>query len=306
MIKCDNISKTYREGNVLALNKLCLEVEAHSVYGFLGPNGAGKTTAIKILTGLMQPSSGDAWVAGQRVGERTRKLRAQIGYLGQEPALYDWMTGMELLVFVGALFGLSKQENKERAGFLLEMSGLKDAANKKAASYSGGMKQRLGIAQALVNKPRVLFLDEPTAALDPIGRKEVLEFISNIRHETTVFMSTHILSDVERVCTHVGILNKGELLASEGIQQLKGRFAPDTCKLEFENEDEAVLFRQCLQQNSNMQSATEGSSVKVRLNSVKEDYASLLSILATHSAVAKKIELDVSSLEDIFVKFVNN
>jgi len=163
MIRCEALSKCYGGETVMALDQLNLEVEKNSVFGFLGPNGAGKTTTIKILTGLMSHSSGRAWVAGEAVSKNNTNLRRKIGYLGQEQKMYGWMKGEELLQFVGEVFGLSKRERVLKAGELLEMAGLKDAAHKKVSSYSGGMLQRLGIAQALVGKPEVLLLDEPTS-----------------------------------------------------------------------------------------------------------------------------------------------
>jgi len=175
-IRCQEITKFYKKDRILALDRLDFELHKNVVFGFLGPNGAGKTTAIKILTGLMRPSSGTAVVAGDLVSLNSTRLRYNIGYLSQTPVFYNWMTGKELLFFVGRLFGLSRKENEKRADELLALSGLTDSANRRIGGYSGGMIQRLGIAQAMVNKPEVLFLDEPCSSLDPLGRKEVLEF----------------------------------------------------------------------------------------------------------------------------------
>ena len=206
---------------MFALSGLDLSVKENTVFGFLGPNGSGKTTTIKILTGLMKPTSGEATVAGEEVKANSIRLRQKIGYLGQEPRMYGFMRGMELLVFVGKVFGFSHVESKKRAGELLDIAGLSEAANKKISAYSGGMLQRLGIAQALMGKPDVLFLDEPTSALDPMGRKKILEFIMHLKKDITIFMSTHILSDVERICDAVAIIDKGKLViqGSTGVEK---------------------------------------------------------------------------------------
>ena len=304
IINCNNISKLYIENQQLAVDKLSLEVNEHSVFGFLGPNGAGKTTTIKILTGLMKPTSGEAWIAGEKVVKNSIALRSKIGYLGQESAMYKWMKGKELLMFVGEIFGLNKKENELRASFLLEMSGLSVAANKRIASYSGGMVQRLGIAQALVSKPKVLFLDEPTSSLDPIGRKEVLEFIYNLKNETTVFMSTHILSDVERVCDHVGILNNGKLLACEKLEDLKSKFSTNVCEVEFEMDTSFESFIISLKEEINLNNKIAENIVTVYLNDVKREYTQILRILSTLNLNVKRVEITHASLEDIFVELV--
>jgi len=306
MIKCVSLAKTYKGNPSPSLDNLNLEVAEHSVFGFLGPNGAGKTTTIKILTGLMKPSSGDAWIDGENVIKNSLQLRSRIGYLGQEATLYKWMKGKELLLFVAALFGMSTKEKKERVDMLLEMSGLKDVAHKKISSYSGGMVQRLGIAQALVSKPKVLFLDEPTSSLDPIGRKEVLEFISNLKLETTVFMSTHILSDVERVCNYVGIINKGKLLSCDKLENLKSKYATNICEVECGNNAEALKLSLIIKEKSNLTFKISGSNLSVFLTDINNQYRDILKLIYTNEIVTNKIEIKNASLEDIFVELVKN
>ena len=218
IITIRKLSKTYKKEGVNALNSIDLDVEKNTIFGYLGPNGAGKTTTIKILTGLMVPTGGKAQVAGYEIGLNSLEVRAHIGYLSQNPKYYSWMKGTELLLFTGELYGLSPGENRRRCHELLEMAGLKKAGNRKIGGYSGGMLQRIGIAQALVPYPEVLFLDEPVSSLDPIGRKEVLEFIRLLKEKTTVFMSTHILEDVERICDEVGIIHNGRIIIKEDIR----------------------------------------------------------------------------------------
>ncbi len=222
-ISCEKLTRRY--GTRAVVNALDLDVPENTVFGFLGPNGAGKSTTMKLLTGQIKPTSGQAWVAGYEVSQKSLEARRQIGYLSELPNFYTWMRGQEMLEFVGELFGLSPADRKARAKELLKMVGLSQAANQKVGSYSGGMRQRLGIAQALVNRPKVVFLDEPVSALDPIGRRDVLTLLDNIRQEATVFMSSHVLADVDRVCEYVAILNAGQLIAAGRTNELKERYA---------------------------------------------------------------------------------
>jgi len=220
-IELHGLTKSFK--TVRALDRVDLTVPEGSVYGFLGPNGAGKTTTLRILTGLARPSGGSARVLDRDVTAQTAEVRSMIGFLPDVPGLYPWMTGEELLRLAGRLFGLSGGTLEARVGALLDLAGLAGVRTR-IGGYSRGMKQRLGIAQALINAPRVLLLDEPTSALDPIGRKEVLDMISSLAGRTTVFFSTHILSDVERVCDTVAILNRGRVVAQAPVDELKARY----------------------------------------------------------------------------------
>lgn len=221
-IVCEKLTKHY--GSVVGLDGLDLAVPTGTIFGFLGPNGAGKTTAIKLLTGLSRPTAGRAWVAGHEVPFDDHAFRAQIGYLAEEPRFYAWMTGRELLIYVGRLFGMGGSTLTRRVDETLEVAGLGAAARRRIGGYSRGMRQRLGIAQAMINSPPVLLLDEPCSALDPIGRKEILEVIGLLRGRATVFMSTHILADVERVCDTVGIIDRGRLAVQATVEELRERY----------------------------------------------------------------------------------
>ena len=215
---------------VAALTDLTLTVPAGSIYGFLGPNGAGKSTTLRILAGLARPTSGDASVAGVPLAAGGA-YRREVGYLAQDPRFYDWMTGRETLRFVAST---GADANSRDAGWLdqvLGTVGLRDAADRRTRTYSGGMRQRLGIAQALVTRPRVLLLDEPVSALDPIGRREVLDLMAGLKGETTVFYSTHILDDVQRVADHVAILDRGRLVRAAATDQLLTSFTNDRLRV---------------------------------------------------------------------------
>lgn len=172
-IRCEGLTKHY--GSIIALDNLDLNVEGGVVFGYLGPNGAGKTTTLRILTGLGKATSGRAWVAGEEVAPNSFSLQSKIGYLPEEPAFYNWMTGREYLTFVGEVFRLPAKGVRTRREELLELVDLTHAASRRVGGYSRGMRQRLGIAQALMNKPTVLFLDEPCSALDPASTAALVE-----------------------------------------------------------------------------------------------------------------------------------
>lgn len=305
IIKCTGLKKQYKGDSVYALSGLDLSVEENSVFGFLGPNGAGKTTTIKILTGMMNLSGGEATVAGEQVKLNSVSLRKKIGYLGQEPRMYGWMKGLELLVFVGRVFGFSQTESRKRAYEMLDLAGLMEAANKKISAYSGGMLQRLGIAQALMGKPEVLFLDEPTSALDPIGRKEVLEFILELKQNTTIFMSTHILSDVERICDSVAIIDKGHLVVQDKMQNLRKRFASRQIEIVFESTDPFLSFTDIVK-GMKWEFTLNEEDRRITLNSA--DINSLkhecLDIISANHLSIDRFEMKDAGLEDVFVKLV--
>jgi len=213
-VRAEALSKTYRVGffarRVRAVEELSFEVRAGEIFGLLGPNGAGKTTALKMLLGFVKPTSGQAFIAGQRVG--TVASRRQLGYLPENPALYEFLRGDEYLMFAGRLCGLSRADARKRTVELLERVGLAGRADRPIRKFSKGMVQRLALAQALVGDPQIAILDEPMSGLDPIGRKDVRDLILQLRDEgRTVLFSTHILSDVEAICDRVGILVEGRL-----------------------------------------------------------------------------------------------
>jgi ABC-2 type transport system ATP-binding protein len=217
-IATNGLSKNYRR--LQALVDLTLEVPAGSIYGFLGPNGSGKTTTMRILTGLSRPSHGTAEVMGVSVTPAGRHRR-HLGFLAQEPKFYRWMTGRQVLRYVGRFFGAADEKHIDD---LLGRTGLGDAADRKTKTYSGGMRQRLGVAQALVGRPKLLMLDEPVSSLDPVGRAEVLALMRELKGVTTIFFSTHILDDVQRCSDYVAILDKGRLVTAAKTSDLLASF----------------------------------------------------------------------------------
>ena len=219
VVKTEGLSKSYK--GVDALKGLDLDVSEHSIFGFLGPNGAGKTTTIKLLLGLARPTAGSATVFGRDVVDDSLEIRKRVGYLAQDPRYYDNMTARETLRFrAGFYYSGPAAAVESRVAEILELVGLDDRADRAIKGFSGGERQRLGIGQALINSPELLILDEPAASLDPMGRRDVLDVMRNLRAETTIFYSTHILADVQRVSDTVAILNRGELVTEAPIEDL--------------------------------------------------------------------------------------
>ncbi len=219
VIQTQGLGKTY--GSIQALQDLNIQVAHNSIFGFLGPNGAGKTTTIKLLLGLIHPGAGSATLFGMDSVRQSVDIRARIGYLPQEPHFYEHMTARQTLDFTARFFFKGPEKAiQERVEEMLHLVDLAEKADRPIKSFSGGERQRLGIAQAQVNYPDLLILDEPAASLDPIGRRDVLEVMSKLRKYTTIFYSTHILDDVQRVSDTVVILNKGKLVAEGPIEEL--------------------------------------------------------------------------------------
>ena len=218
-IQTRGLCKSY--GEVQALKSLDLIVPRHSIFGFLGPNGAGKTTTMKLLLGLIQPTAGSGSIFGQDIVRSSVAIRSRIGYLSQQPRFVDDMSARETLRFTARFFFSGPQAKiEERVNEMLELVGLQDKADRPVKGFSGGERQRLGLALAQVNYPELLILDEPAAALDPIGRYEVLRVMERLQAHTTIFYSTHILDDVQQVSDTVAILNHGELIAQGPIERL--------------------------------------------------------------------------------------
>jgi ABC-2 type transport system ATP-binding protein len=219
VIRTEGLSKSF--GDVRALTDLNLDVPARSIFGFLGPNGAGKSTAIKLLLGLSRPSAGRATLFGMEHAHDSLAIRSRIGYLAQDPQFYPYLTARQTLEFTaGFFYAGTTQAVRHRVDEMLELVGLEQKAERPIRGFSGGERQRLGIAQAQVNHPDLLVLDEPAAALDPLGRRDVLDVMERLREDTTIFYSTHILDDVEQVSDHVAILDHGRLVTAAATHSL--------------------------------------------------------------------------------------
>ena len=300
MIRIKDMVKCY--GKVRALDGLSLQVEPGMVYGFLGPNGAGKTTTMRILSGLARPDEGQAWILGKEVGLNGMDQRPMIGVLPEEPAFYPWMTAREYLRdFIAPLYGLEPGTASRRAGEMLEQVGLNEAADRRCAGFSRGMRQRLGLAQALIHQPKVLLLDEPVSALDPAGRKEVLELIGGLSGSTTILLSTHILGDVERVCDMIGIISRGRMLTEDRRDDLLARYALPLFEVEVDDD-----FGQWLETASSLpfvKSVTiSNQTARVLVKEVQSAQTGLLASILEAGLHVRRFEIVHPSLEDIFLQ----
>ncbi len=300
---------TKRYGPVVALDGLDLTVPTGSVFGFLGPNGAGKTTTIRLFSGLGHPTSGTAVVAGIPVAAGGLRLARHIGYLGQEPRFYAWMTGRELLELAGQAYGMAGAALRSRVAEVLDIVGLRDAAKRRIGGYSGGMRQRLGVGQAILPRPDVIFLDEPVSALDPAGRRDVLELIGSLRGTATILMSTHILNDVERICDRVAILDRGRLVTEAPMDVLLARHARPILELEPEANQEAAveaLVARLQDADWTREVRRELGLLRVTVRDSERAAAEALPMVVAAGVRLARFERVRPTLEDVFLQLVGN
>lgn len=302
-------------GEVRAVKGIDFTVAEGRCVALLGPNGAGKTTTIRMLAGLLKPSSGSIGYPGR---SENGDVREGIGYLPQSPAFYPWMTGAEFVTYAGKLCGLSGAESKRSAGEWLERVGLKDAARRRIGGYSGGMKQRLGLAQALVHRPKLLMMDEPVSALDPIGRREVLELISELKRETTVLFSTHVLHDAEELCDDIVIIRDGRIALQGELDRIRNEHRLPVIELLLEQDEASAQWAQRF--IASLDAAGEEEEIRryvsraelrgncltldVREMAGARDY--LMRTLADHKVKVVRLHAGYSTLEDLFLKAVSS
>jgi ABC-2 type transport system ATP-binding protein len=291
MLEIHGLSKRF--GDKTVLNGLQLAVPEHSIFGFIGKNGAGKTTTMKMVLGLLKADAGQIVVNGETVAYGATDTNRFIGYLPDVPEFYPFMTAPEYLRFCGEISGMQSAEIKARTQQLLELVGLAEEKHR-IAGFSRGMKQRLGIAQALLNRPKLLICDEPTSALDPVGRKEILDILLAARQQTTVLFSTHILSDVERICTDVAFLDQGVVNIQGPVAQIKNRFRSDEYILETEGEEGLLL-----QAFPEMQRAEAGG---LCFRQREHELQDVLRFLADHRIPLTKLERLEPTLESLFME----
>jgi ABC-2 type transport system ATP-binding protein len=239
MLRITGLQKSF--GDKYVLRELDLAVPEHSIFGFIGKNGAGKTTTMKTVLGLVKADAGNILVNGEPVVYGQTSTNRHIGYLPDVPAFYPFMTASEYLRFCADISGMDKAACESRCKELLDLVGLSNEKHR-IKGFSRGMKQRLGIAQALLNRPKLLICDEPTSALDPVGRKEILDILLSVRNQTTVLFSTHILSDAERICTDVAFLDKGVISMQGKLSDMKAQFRSEEYCLEIERETDLTLL----------------------------------------------------------------
>ncbi len=300
-----NLSKNY--GTLTAVNKLNLKVERNTIHGFLGPNGAGKTTTIKILVGLLKPTEGTAKVLGKEVHVGQADAMLRVGYMPELPRFPKHLKGVELLDIYGRMYGMTQQQLEEQIPKLIELVGLRGRENDFIGKYSKGMQQRIGIAQALLNNPELVILDEPSIGLDPVGMVEVRELVKNIcREGRTVFVSSHLLFEVEQMCTHVTIINHGQSLVSDTLQNVSRMLTgPAILNVEVANLSDAVIkavkdlpFAKEVSASGNMLSIILKTSDDVRSQVSKQ--------ITGAGGVIVSMNLKGHSLEDVFLQLITN
>lgn len=291
-------------GTLSVIDDLSFEVKEHSVYGFLGKNGAGKTTTMKMILGLVKPTAGEIYVCGERVQYGETKTNRYIGYLPDVPEYYGYMKPKEYLKLCGEITGLSEKQIKVKSEELLHLVGLENS-DRRIKGFSRGMKQRLGIAQALLNEPRLLICDEPTSALDPIGRKEILDILSIVRKQTTVVFSTHILSDVERICDSVGILEKGKLRLEGELSKLKQDSRQDGIRIVLGNDvNVQQIVKELKQFDFIKKVSAKNHELTLHLKHIEENGAKVLEYLVMKKIPIKQYEELEPTLENLFVEVV--
>lgn len=296
-LKIRNVSKTFKEK--IAVNNFSMELGMGECVGLIGPNGAGKSTLIKVISDIITPNTGAVLLNGEKIS----KMKREIGYLPQYPNFFHWMTAKETLMFMGQLSGLKKEVLINSIPEILVKVGLRGEENSKVGVFSGGMKQRLGIAQALLHKPSLIIMDEPVSALDPIGRREVLNLIKEIKKETTILLSTHILSDAEEICERFIIIKDGTKIEDTTITELLNRNRENKLIIAITAKDQSwidVVKRLPYVEEVEV----IGLQIKIKVENIATNKNKLLQNALEHNVDITKFEINNDTLEDIFLKLV--
>lgn len=299
VLTIENLEKSFKKRKVI--DGVSFSVPEGSVFGFIGRNGAGKTTTMKMVLGLLRPDGGEISVCGEPVAFGRAGANGRAGYLPDVPEFYGHMTPREYLSLCAELTGMGREEAPGRIGEMLGLVGLEDG-KKRISAFSRGMKQRLGIAQALLNRPRLLICDEPTSALDPIGRKDILDILLRVRGDTTVIFSTHILADVERICDRLVVLEGGKIALSGPINELKSRQKPAGMALEFEEREELDAFLALGPIRSlRRELSPSGTAVRVFTDGAVSERG-ILNAVASGGLLPLRLELIKPTIESLFLE----
>lgn len=290
-----NLKKNFGSKEVLC--GLNLSVPEHSIFGFIGKNGAGKTTTMKAILGLLKPEDGEIFCLGERVHFGQTNTNRYIGYLPDVPEFYSYMTPLEYLTFCGEVSRMNKADIVTRSKELLELVGLGQECHR-IKGFSRGMKQRLGIAQALLNRPKLLICDEPTSALDPVGRKEILDILLAAREQTTVLFSTHILSDVEHICTEAAFLNNGKIAMQGTIAELRNKRSSDGFIIEIGQKGAADTLIKAF---GDLKRTKQNALV---FHGSEERFFSIMQYIAENKIPIQRIEQIEPTLESLFLEVV--
>jgi len=289
-------------GTTSVIEGISLTVPAGSVFGFIGENGAGKTTTMKMVLGLIRADSGEVYVCDEKVRFGMTATNRFVGYLPDVPEFYPYMRPREYLRLCGEITGLSDSDIRTRSGELLELVGL-SGSNRKIGGFSRGMKQRLGVAQALIGKPTLLICDEPTSALDPVGRKEVLDILTQIRGDTTVIFSTHVLSDVERICDRAAVLHKGHIVLNGTLSDLKAQHGSNGLRIEFSHPDDTARFLALVSEG--LVTSHTDSEVVLGTTTDETTEMSMLRLLSDNDILPVSFEILEPSVENLFLEAVS-
>lgn len=304
MIRIEGLYKNY--GNHEVLKGIGLEVGAGEVYGFIGHNGAGKSTTMNILVGLQDYQKGHCRINGKQVSKGHVDLFKEVGYLPEEPKFYLYMTATEYLDFLGIMGGMSAPVRKKRTEELLNLVHLKQAAKRPIGEYSRGMRQRLGLAAALFHDPKTLILDEPSSALDPVGRKDVVNIIQDLKNRgKTLFLSTHILGDVEQVCDRIGILHGGKIVMEGNLDMILDASDQPVYHVEWLREPSMEAMGLLKESSFVKDLSIEGDLMTVTVGDVTTDGEKLLYTLAPLGASIRRIQKKRATLEDVYMKAVS-
>lgn len=307
IVRTESLTKTYDDLDVVS--GLDLVVPRHSIFGFLGPNGAGKTTTMKMLLGLIRPTAGSGSIFGLDIERESSNIRSRVGYLPQEPRFYEHMTARETLRFAaGFFFSGPKERIEDRVSEMLELVGLNDKGDRPVKTFSGGEMQRLGIAQAQIHAPELLILDEPAAALDPLGRRDVLSILEQFRTTSTVFYSTHILDDVQRVSDTVCILNHGRIVAQGSIGTILASETETSYSVEVQGDvarASAALLAQSWVDDVTVDESGEVARLRIVVSDTEVADSQIQRVLLADDAlVVREFKRNRASLEDVFVDLV--
>jgi ABC-2 type transport system ATP-binding protein len=299
ILRIDDLYKQFKDNKVI--NGISLKIPEGSVYGFIGANGAGKTTTMKMVLGLLKPDGGEIHICGERVKYGMTATNRFVGYLPDVPEYYNFMKPREYLKLCGEVVGLPSDEIKRRSANLLELVRLAKA-NKKIGQFSRGMKQRLGMAQALINEPKLLICDEPTSALDPMGRKEILDIMQKIKETTTVIFSTHILSDVERVCDRAAVLHGGKIIIDGTLAEIKGKHKSDGLMIAFDSEDDLTRFVEILPEAFLQNRKQNGAELRLKVSDVKAAQSEVFRVFAEHGIMPARFAVSEPTIENLYLE----
>lgn len=295
-LEIKNVTKKFKEKT--AVNNFSMELQSGECVGLIGPNGA-ESTLIKVIADIIDPSMGEVLLGGKKIS----KMKREIGYLPQYPNFFQWMTAKETLTFMGQLSGIKKEELTRSIPEIMSKVGLSGEENSKVRTFSGGMKQRLGIAQALLHKPSLIVMDEPVSALDPIGRREVLNIIEEIKKETTILLSTHILSDAEEICERFVIIKNGEKIEDTTMTELLNRNSENKINVDLTVKNQEWIE---IVKSLNFVKGVEviGNKLKIEVENIELNKNLLLASALEHNVDLVRFEIDNDTLEEIFLKLV--